>query len=249
MVIIGHSFVRRLRDHLFTPRSSHGRPRGQDISFCHNTKAQLCAQKLGVSNNIRAVYTSGNDINLIADLHKSESLIHEIQPQIIVIDIGSNDIANIDHENHNIMLEFANRLIDFALALTAPLIIINSVLPRTERISSTPDQFRNNASHFNKFISVYVSDTSNIIYNKMRGFAYYYDANNKESPKPVHMWSQDGIHCDERSIQQYRNRIRHAILDNIHRLKDKEQSQYNHSLSSYSSQPTDIFVIQTHSKR
>ena len=224
LVIVGHLFIRRLRDNYFPPRPAHRHPRGQDISFCHTDKAQQYSHKLGLQHHINSVYTSSNSINLISDLHRSLSLIHHIKPDILLLDIGSNDIANVHKVDPNLMLELAHELFQFAVSTQVPLVIINAVLPRTSKISSNPDDFRNNASHFNKSIQVYASDTQNVKYNKMRGFSFYYDQHKNERQKPVDHWSTDGIHCDSQSIHQYRNRIRHAVLDNIHFIKQGRKS-------------------------
>ena len=58
-------------------------------------------EKLHLDNNIRAICTASNDTNLIKDLYKAQSLVDHVNPSIILIDIGSNDLAALIDQNHN----------------------------------------------------------------------------------------------------------------------------------------------------
>ena len=216
-VMIGHSFIRRLRDETFPPRVAHRRiPRGQDIHHVQQNKARAFASKLRLDDNIRAIYTASNGINLIKDLHKSESLIFQIRPDMILIDIGSNDLANLTDQDHNSALNFAHQVLEFAESLPAHLIIINAILPRSESITCSPETFRYNASHYNRIVSTFCATSPHIKFNKMWGFNFHYD-NDTEQTRPVSLWSLDGIHCDTQiGRKQYRSRIRHALLDNMY---------------------------------
>ena len=217
-VLVGHSFIRRLRDTIFTPASKQRRGgRGQDVHHVQDRRASTCAKRLGVDKNIDYVYTSSNLINFIDDLHTANSTIDQVRPQIVLIDIGSNDVAQLHTVAPNATLSLANRVFEFAQSLNLPLVIINAILPRTSNIHSSAEIFRQNAANYNHALATICSSTDTIRYNKMRGFHYYYDHNDQQQHRPVTHWSTDGIHCDtELSKKQYRNRIRHAILDNIH---------------------------------
>ena len=119
------------------------------------------------------------------------------------------------------MLTLADQLFTFATSLNLPLVILNAVIPRTAKIQTTPTIFMENMMLYNQYLNTFYSTSEHIIYNKQRGFIYYYTPNNKQELRPVSHWSSDGIHCDmPHSQQQYKNRLRHAILDNMHIAKN-----------------------------
>ena len=79
--------------------------------------------------------------NIINHLHKAESLAHEIKPNIVVIDIGSNNVAQLTAAQPSTMLNHVHIVFTFGLTLKVGLVIFNAIQPRTTGIRSTPDIF------------------------------------------------------------------------------------------------------------
>jgi lysophospholipase L1-like esterase len=218
ITLTGHSFTRRLRDHLFSSlhNRSQGRPRRHgDVLHHHKQRAQLLAKKLRLSNHFKAAHTVSDKITFVTDILAAEQDILASQPDVLVIDIGSNDIAAYATVQPREMLSLAHKLHEFISALHVPLIIVNAVLPRTRRIAGSAQTFLQNSKHFNGILAELITTTPNVAYNKLRGFQFQ-ASTSQDCPRPVHDWSDDGIHANQASMTAYQARIRHAVLDNCH---------------------------------
>ena len=204
--------MRRLRD-AYQP----GHAQGSDIAPGQTIRAAQLSEALGVHHYISGVYTHANNVILTQHLDSCKLAVNQIRPAVVVIQAGSNDLAQLSHFDANAVLQTATQIYQFASSLRekfdTPIIIINAIL---SNISSDADTFRQLSTEFNKIIKNFC-DGRNIIYNKLRGFANYY-INNIEYPRPVHSWSHDGIHCDQASMAHYKRRVAHSILDNTYHL-------------------------------
>ena len=91
------------------------------------------------------------------------------------MDIGSNDLANLHMTDHFSSLDLTTRVFDIAKQYNEQcsvlMVIINSILPRSNNIACTADVFSGNAEHYNNVVSNYC-DKKKIIYNKQRGFHF-----------------------------------------------------------------------------
>ena len=100
VLLVRHSFIRRLRDHLSPPE--HGE-RGQDISgeptsFSRGS-SPITAQSANTADCVRGICTSSQRIKLILDLWKSESTAISTRPSFVLLHVGSNDLAQMTHVN------------------------------------------------------------------------------------------------------------------------------------------------------
>ena len=93
VVVLGHSFVRRLRDGLIPPWPSN---RGRDIGIASPNRASLLSRKFNISPHVGRVYTFSDGVVRIGDIARAHGFIGQIVPGILLIDIGSNDLARID---------------------------------------------------------------------------------------------------------------------------------------------------------
>ena len=212
VVIAGHSFVRRLRDR-YQPPHAHG----SDVGIGQSIRASHLCDNLGLDHQVRGVYTFSNNINRIDDLWNVVPFVENIRSNVVVLHAGSNDLAQLHEFNVGHILTLATSLFNIAEHLNnvinIPMVIIQAVLPRTHGINCHPDVFAQMAKEMNKQLSNYC-DKRTIIFNKLRGFSCFYE-NNKEMAKPVSAWSHDGIHCNTTSMEHYRKRVVHGILDNM----------------------------------
>ena len=220
ITFVGHSFIRRLKNHALksvncTPR---GTPRGRhsDVTPFHPREARAFVRGLQLDNWFSLAYTIAENIVFIRDVI-SALTDNDFHSDVVVIDIGSNDIAQVPTQDPRRMLEMAHTLHELLHHQSMPLIVVNAVLPRTHRIASTSQTFSANAAHFNNFLSEMCTLSPHIIFNKLRGFQHLH-IQGRDIPRPVCQWSDDGIHCTQESIQRYQQRIRHAVLDNCHRF-------------------------------
>ena len=198
-VLVGHSFIRRLQGaHLPGLKNNiTTRPVGQQF-----------AQSLRVDHHYTAVHTYCHGINMIQDLKNLPSFLknYGISPGIIVLDIGSNDLAHLKSLDVNICLELAVNIADIAehyintrLCRT---VICHSILPRAHRIETSPGTFLSLVKNVNHFLKQLCDTTPGFFYSRLRGFL---DQN-------ITQWSTDGIHCDRDNYQKYSARTRHSLL-------------------------------------
>jgi hypothetical protein len=218
-IFVGHSFIRRMRDEVLrVANNTRTRPRPRDISWTQPHGAQSFARHLRLHDMFHCVYTEANNINLVTDLDSAMSTISHVRPFLLLIDIGSNDVADVMTLDPNAMLRLATAVHDFAVQTAVPCVIINAILPRTGNISCDAAIFRGNAVLYNRFLASLCDDRTTH-YNKMRGFAYIHQWSRRSS-REVSTWSKDGIHCDSPiSMRRYINRIRQAVLAHAYRCR------------------------------
>ena len=215
VVIMGHSFVRRLRDDLLPSPSNYA----DDINSYNPTKAAALSTKLGIQHHFKGVYTISNRIVRIRDLNDCDTTISRVSARVVLIDIGSNDLAHMDRVDPILMLRLATQITDIGAKFRKSVVIINSILPRKSGITCTIETFLNNADLYNNYLKNICDTSDNCIYNKMRGFAYTCALKRRE----VSEWSTDGIHCNTiNSKKHYRARIRQSIMAEVKRAKQLE---------------------------
>ena len=175
VVLIGNSFIRRLRDNYVVPEN--GRKQDRDVSESRPHVAQYAAQAADLGHRVTGLYTAANDINLIEHLNKAETTVRNVMPSIVLLHVGSNDLAHVVTVNPMKTLELATLVVDFAEYLHKQLhvecVIINSVVPRnSNNMSCSAEVFRANMAHFNAVIENYCvsSRKQGLIYNHLRGF-------------------------------------------------------------------------------
>ena len=67
----------------------------------------------------------GDDVVFVGDLPSSRHDVRTVRPAVVVVDIGSNDIA----VDHGTMLRLAMDVHKFALSLNVAMVVLNAVLP------------------------------------------------------------------------------------------------------------------------
>ena len=166
-LLLGHSFIRRIKSHLAPTRTS------QDILFEYDG-SQL-AQNLQVNNYYNQIYTICQNLNLVSQLQSKIRVIRQLQPDIIIIDIGSNDLSSLTEFNPTVCLKLANEVVQFAEVVLSSVsaikkVILNSVIPTFWRIACDKNTCMQNAQCYNQIIKNLTEDSNNIHYCKLRGF-------------------------------------------------------------------------------
>ena len=214
VLLIGHSFVRRYRDTLIKPEN--GRKSGRDISESRGHVAITAARVANVSYRVGALFTASQKINLLKHLDKSETTVIAVQPEVVVLHIGSNDLANFPVVDEFAARELAKAAWRFAEHLCNDYgvrrVVMLSTLPRAALITGSPATFTDNMNFFNSELENLCRPLQQLIYVRVRGF-FFKKVNNLDVPRPVAEWSTDGVHCDEESMPKYAKRIRLAILN------------------------------------
>ena len=120
-------------------RDLPGKPYSRDISESRPHIAKIAAKKAELAHGLRGLYTAAQGINLVADLWKAESSVVNVRPEIVVMHVGSNDLAPIVDSHAATAL--TERVIDFGLKLHAELgvqiAIFNSAVPRNSQNMTT----------------------------------------------------------------------------------------------------------------
>ena len=214
-LILGHSYIRNIRDFALPPRLDQaGNPLTMsDVDICQSRRAARLALKLSVQHHVSHVYTLSNSITFISDLQHCVPTVTDTKPTVVVIDIGSNDISYVAEPAPDIMLDLATEVFNFAKSLSVPCVVLHAVLPRTGFLHTTSDIFYNNSHLYNTILHDLCKSDTQIHFNKLRGFHCQY-VNNVELKRPVSDWSTDGIHPNKpASTQQYLRRLSHGLLD------------------------------------
>ena len=151
-LLIGHSFIRRTRDFLIVPLPGK---KGRDISESRQQVASIAADKAELAEMVSGLFTASQNINLVCDLWKAESTVVAIRPEIVLLHVGSNDLAHIVQDDVSAVAAIATSVVDFAKRLLdhfgVRFVFINSMVPRnSNNMSCSADVFLKNMTHFNR---------------------------------------------------------------------------------------------------
>ena len=193
--------------------------RSKDVSWTQSEKACILAEKLNLNNVFEHVYTVADGLIFIADLDRADSSLTWVKPQVVVLDIGSNDIAGVDTFDPCCMLELANSTFEFADSIRSQ-VVANAVLPRVSNMTASAEVFRQNSTQYNECLSNLCTTSDHVAFNKLRGFAWLFQAPGHKLPREVGTWSDDGIHCNSANMEHYANRVRHAMLKAANKCRD-----------------------------
>ena len=100
----GHSYVLRLQDHYlprpdhhrsFTRVCRHARPDRRDVRPFQSRRAATLCRNINLDENLNAAYMVADDIVFVSDLPRSRHDVRAVGPAMVVVDIGSNDIARL----------------------------------------------------------------------------------------------------------------------------------------------------------
>ena len=200
--VVGHSFVRRyaswIGHHHMAPK------RARDICTSYS--------------DIRFLGHSGLNSE---QLHSGDILFQATKHDIVVIDCGTNDIANDVSQQQiaNNILLFARRCLQDGVAV----VYILSVLPRSRRISGSPEEFRRKVQAFNDHMKSLCVKENDITFCRQNGFMNIDCPNNHQ----VACWSDDGIHPSTRcrhqhnksGMEKYHQSIKSALHRAFHRYR------------------------------
>ncbi len=217
-VILGHSFVAGLADHLART--------GQYSLYEHH-----CAEQLESSNKVHWVYLVGQSgakavappsEHCYRQYSLPERLLKNLRPEIAIIDLGTNDLAY-GHTPLNTARAIMAIAVELRDIYQVPIVKINSLLPRDNLYLYSFDQF-----------SQLVYDTNaNLIHlcEMQPGISYHCHTGFWQMPDGAlthpSVWSYDAIHPNKPLGRKlYKSSLKTAIHDSVREFK-----RYNLPLS------------------
>ena len=182
-IIVGHSFVKRYEKWI-----------GSRCPRAPMTPREVC-------NRVSELHFIGKSGMQTHELHESDIIFHASRRDIVVVDCGTNDLANdksVSEIANNILL-FARRCIQDG----AKVVFIASILPRQRRINSDPNEFANKVEQYNRHMKTLCVKENMISFHRITGFSEIEHTSevNAAHKQPIHHWSDDGIHPSTKRCQ------------------------------------------------
>ena len=199
-VLIGHSFIRRLRQHFGFM---------QDVE--DDIDARIFARSLRVQCRFSEVYTKSVNLidtksvnlNVIDQLPHPADIPHIQGAALVVLDFGSNDFANIPNFDPQFVATYAQRIRQWCVS-TQTRVVVQAILPRYGGISSSVQDFLRNSEAYNHNLRGNLPLTPLIRFNKMQGLM--------EPQFRAHVNPEDDIHV-LRPDGKYYDNVRKSLLD------------------------------------
>ena len=202
-MLIGHSYIRRIRKQYGPPGC---RSRYTDIT--DDSDAVQFSRNL----QIREVYGHGvktlSQASLIIDLPVR---MKKPECDVLFLDIGSNDIAQLKSVRPSVTLSLAKYLFTWGMRSNATHIVFLGVLPREGGLRGSVTQFEANRKLYNSALKQLCGDSTRASFLTIRGFE-----GSTQNPVPVSTWSNDLIH--PRDMNRYVKRLRMLAM-RVYRVK------------------------------
>ena len=154
---------------------------------------------------------------MLDDLWLAESTIAAVQPacHCVLLHIGGSDLSRLSEFREGKSKTMAASAVELAAQMSKSYgvskVVLLSTLPQTRGLSGGPESFLLNMKTFNTQLEVWSRPLDDVMYVQIGGF-YNVKVNNEDIPRPVSDWSVDGIHCDERSMPKYLQRVLFTIM-------------------------------------
>ena len=186
MVIIGHSFVRRLESYI-----------GEDDA----------RSNFGLSNSTHSVKFSGIGGARIPQLRRRMQIIADEKPNVVIVDIGTNDVYNRRASVHSLVHNLFNIVHMLHTTYGVKQVIIMEMFFRTShgRFGSRNPQFNVDVLEFNKLCKRYVEVHS----CRLRNIQFWHHVGLTNN------WQQyieDGVHLNRSGLAKYYRSVRSAVI-------------------------------------
>ena len=206
VVVLGHSFVSGLDQHF---RAKYkGQPQALESHI---------ALELKVDRNIASVTLLGQSGAKALNFEAPTYILDKIRPNIIILDLGSNDLAEgiVPEVVRDKIVAIAEGLQDAYSAAVG----ILSVLPREKGVSLGPAAFRQAFEAYNLSVKIATRNLTPIFFFSHKGFWEQQVTMGQaifKLPMLLEAWSKDGIHPNSiEGRKKYKNSIRTAICQAI----------------------------------
>jgi hypothetical protein len=144
VLVLGHSFVRRL------------------VKFTQN-RTESTATDMGLRDSCTVVY-HGISGGRLSHLWDEIDFIANLSPQIVILDVGTNDLASSSSPGNlaNAILAFANHL---HVQCKVRVIYIAHIFPRAPHAARTPPDFNERAHTYNAALKSLCTDSHTTIFS------------------------------------------------------------------------------------
>ena len=134
---------------------------------------------------------------------------------LLVLDFGSNDLANLSRESEHFVHKLAEFFLDWAVNSRAKHILVLGILPRSQGLRSSVGTFESNRICYNKYMKHLCKMETRALctFRKLQGFEGF----DHVVPRPVRSWSNDGIHPT--TMCRYAHRLKFAMIHSIKKTK------------------------------
>lgn len=116
----------------------------------------------------KGVFTKSHSFILVEDLHQAFKYTNSPSPTIVMLNIGSNDLARLHGVNKMAVHDMAQMVFADAEQIKCKSAVINSVLPRVKGMSCMPDVFRENVMVYNKEVKSLCTGSDKVCFNRMK---------------------------------------------------------------------------------
>ena len=186
VAIIGHSFVRRLQSYV-----------NQDDS----------KRNLGLTYTSHQVAMRGGGGRRISHLQQEFAFIGHMQPEVVLIDIGTNDLDSLRKPVQVLARELFQVAATLRDRYNVKLVVICEVFYRTPvgRYASSNPNFNELVHEFNQTCKTYAASASHVF----RNIHFWHHSG------LVHNWQQyivDGVHFNELGLFKYFRSLRSAVI-------------------------------------
>ena len=193
-LLIGHSYIKRLSLSF-----------GFNEDVMNREDARRLATLMEVQYRFREVYVRSGELYMVSDLPSPEH-ISSWEMDYVVLDIGTNDIAQFQLRDPGLVTELATTVAQWADRLNVPT-VVQATLPRIRNLACDLPTFRHNHMAYNDILRAKVdartpSHMNRVRYNKMQGLLY------PGFERYVHA---DGIHVEDPQ-GTYLKRVRKSLL-------------------------------------
>jgi len=199
-VLIGHSFVNSLDDHLQNTRLKQ--------NLHPATLETDLVKELRVAENLSLVGQRGASLN---NFQIPDFFLKQVNPGVIVLDLGTNDLAK-GTPTETLIL----RLYQFACHLATSYVtkvVLLSIIPRASGFSNgmSKEAFDMAYKLVNSGLQDKCRGNELVLFWKQKGF-YETEVQKRKFPRPIEDWSFDGIHPNRPEGRKlYKSSIRAAL--------------------------------------
>ena len=104
----------------------HAGPEGHDVRPYQRCWAPALCWRINLDELFNTAYMVGDDMVFVGDLPRSRRDVRAVKPAVVVVDIGSKNIACLTAADHGAMLRLAMDVHKFALSPNVAMVVLNA---------------------------------------------------------------------------------------------------------------------------
>lgn len=208
-MLIGHSFPKSLHDHLLVKYEAASR---KHQSYAITSLETFAVRHIEVDRSIASLHMWGKGgSKVVSDFDLTESEIREIKPDIVLLDLGTNDVVQPQVSTEAIIKGIWLQALLLKDVFGVDIVVLCSIVRRETDARMTPQHFMSRAHIVNSTLRELCKQKGQgkIIYHLHRGF--WRDTNMR--PSEPSDWAKDGIHPNlPIGRRKYKSSLKSALL-------------------------------------